>query len=321
MRINDHDFDDERVVAFLAQRESDKVRSPVEYLDDVVELINTRFDDDGIALPWPKTHDKVRLRPGEVSVWAGINGHMKSMVLGQVAMWAAREQTVGVMSFEMPVSATLRRMAGQAAGTEHPAKQFVEQFVHWADQRMWFYTRLDSVPPARVLGCALHMGKTLGCGLIVIDSLMMCGVSDDMERERRFMAQLTALAKSMKTHIAIVHHVRKPHSGDESKIPTRFDVKGNGAIVDLASSLFICWNDKRKNEIANVLRRGDQVSPADLQFYEDDPDQFLVVAKQRNAAFEGNIALWIHPSMQFTSGPKRRPMMFTLDDNQMEIGQ
>jgi twinkle protein len=312
MKITDMDFTDSRVQEFLANQESQDVQSPDDFRFEVLDLVKNGENMTGITLPWEKTHDRVRLREGEVSVWAGINGHMKSMVLGQVAMWAARDVTVGIASFEMPVAATLRRMVSQASGSKDPAVRFANDFVTWADQRMWFYNRLDSVPAARVLGCVLHMGKEKGCKLIVVDSLMMCGVTDDMERERKFMAQLTALAKSLKIHVALVHHVRKPAKGDDSYIPSRFDVKGNGAIVDLASTLFLCWNDKKKHEHKNTLSVGGQLTDEQQDYYENAPDQLLIVAKQRHAEFEGNINLWMSDCLQFTATSNRRPARFDI---------
>jgi len=312
MNISDLDFEDSRVQAFLAEQESQAVERADVFHDEVVELFKRGDTQHGIKLPWAKTFDKVRLRDGEVSVWAGINGHMKSMLLGQVAMWAAQDVTIGVASFEMPVAATLRRMIQQAAGTSQPADGYINSFIRWAGDRMWFYNRLDSVPAARVLGCVLHMGDTLGCKLVVVDSLMMCGVTDDMERERKFMAQLTALAKSLKIHVALVHHVRKPAKGDDSYIPTRFDVKGNGAIVDLASTLFLCWNDKKKHEYRNTLETGGSLTDSERDEYENNADQLLIVAKQRHGAFEGNIALWQHQSLQFVGVSSRRPMDFNI---------
>lgn len=311
MNINDMDFSDKRVQQFLAAQESQDINTADHHRFEVLELIKNGDSLTGIKLPWCKTHDKVRLGEGEVSVWAGINGHMKSMILGQVAMWASRDTTIGIASFEMPVAVTLRRMVHQAAGTDQPDIRFANDFMTWAGERMWFYNRLDSVPAARVLACVLHMGETLGCKLVVIDSLMMCGVTDDMEKERKFMAQLTALAKSLKIHVALVHHVRKPAKGDDSYIPTRFDVKGNGAIVDLASTLFLCWNNKKKKRMESILEQGGKLSPDDQDEYDNAPDQLLIVAKHRHGSFEGSIPLWVHPSMQFTPDSRKRVM--TLD--------
>src|SRR3546814_18920358 len=40
--------------------------------------------DEGLSLPWKKTWDAVKLRPGETSIWAGVNGHGKSTLLSYV---------------------------------------------------------------------------------------------------------------------------------------------------------------------------------------------------------------------------------------------
>jgi hypothetical protein len=44
-------------------------------------LAETYRRDEGLTLPWLKTHDLIRLRDGEVSVWGGINGHGKALCL------------------------------------------------------------------------------------------------------------------------------------------------------------------------------------------------------------------------------------------------
>jgi hypothetical protein len=49
-----------------------------------------------------------------------------------------------------------------------------------------------------------------------------------------------------------------------------------------------------------------------LDEYQNQADQLLIVAKQRHGAFEGNIALWIHDSMQFTPDSSRRAMPFEI---------
>lgn len=55
-----------------------------------------------IVLPWSMTHPKFAFRDGEVTLWAGINGHGKSLMLSQVVLsLCAQEQRCCVASFEM----------------------------------------------------------------------------------------------------------------------------------------------------------------------------------------------------------------------------
>lgn len=256
----------------------------------------------GIKLPWEKTHDKVRLRPGEVSVWAGFNAHRKSTVLSQVAAWASREVKVGMASLEMPLEETAYIMAMQAAGTAQPDTRWVNDFCTYSENRIFIYDRLDTVPTDQVYSAIDYMAEDLGCGLIVIDSLMMCGVADDMDRERAFMHTLTGLAKLYKTHIAVAHHMRKPQHGDESYVPNKFDLRGSGGISDLAHSVFICWHNKKRKELKLKVDNGVTLNADERVRYDkeiDRPDQLVIVAKQRNGEFEGGTALWQHPSRQF----------------------
>lgn len=265
----------------------------------------------GLKLPWSKTHDKVRLRPGEVSVWAGHNGHNKSTLLAQVATYAAQETRVAIASFEMDMEDTANLMAQHAAGTADVDTRWLNDFCSWSKDRIFIYDRLDTVPTDVVLSGVDYMGEQLGCGLIVIDSLMMCGVADDMERERAFMQTLTGLAKVYQTHIAVAHHMRKPPHGDETGMPSKFDLRGNGGIADLAQSIFICWQDKAKKEIADKIDEGVPLSTDELARWDkvkDYPDQILKVAKQRNARFEGGLGLWQHSSRQFIGSKKHSPM-------------
>lgn len=266
----------------------------------------------GIKLPWGKTHDKVRLRPGEVSVWAGFNAHNKSTLLAQVAAWAAQETRVGVASFEMEMEDTAVLMAQIVGGTQVPDIRWVNDFCEWTKDRVYIYDRLDSIPPEQVLSGIDYMADDLGCGLIVLDSLMMIsGVVDDMERERAFLQTLTGLAKHYQTHIALAHHMRKPQHGDEAYIPNKFDLRGSGGIADLAHSIFICWHNKARKVLEGKVNENLPMTPEELQKWDklkDKPDQLLIVAKQRHGAFEGPIALWQHDSRQFTASPKRTPI-------------
>ena len=301
------DFTNADLQRVFAESESHCLRRAGEYEPEVLESFVNPPEMTGIKLPWPKTHQQIRLRLSEVSVWAGINGHRKSTLLNQVALWASNEVTVGIASFEMPVDGLVRLMCMQGSAQKAPGAGWVRDFIEWLDERLWFYDRLGSVPPIEVLG-AIHALAREGCKFIVVDSLSMCRVSDDMERERLFMSELVSLAKALEIHVALVHHVRKPQSGGDSFVPSRFDVKGNGAIVDLTQNLFICWADKRRANLERLQRMGAPLEAKDTEYLATACDQKLIVAKQRHGEFEGGIALWHHSSRQFTESKRREPV-------------
>lgn len=301
------DFTDQELQAVLAKAEAQSLRP----FTDFQEQVSTLFKNPGIEgfkLPWVKTHDLVRLDRKNVSVWCGINKHRKSTLLNQVALWATKETKVGIASLEMPAERLSKLLITQAAGTPQPDPAYASRIFEAVGENLWFYDRLGSVPPLEILG-ACHAFAEKGCGLIIVDSLSLCRVNDDTERERTFMSELTSLAKALNVHIALVHHVRKPQSGGDEYVPSRFDVKGSGSIVDLCTQLFLCWANKAKARAERKQEFGMKLDDKEMEVLEE-ADQRLIVAAQRYEEFEGQINLWHHPSRQFTSNARREVMRY-----------
>jgi twinkle protein len=304
--ISEVDFSDTEVMDFLAEQESQEIRSVDYWKQALLQRLETPIEASGITLPWPKTHPNVRLRGGEVSLWAGINGHFKSSIANQVALYATDFAKVGIMSFEMPAEVTLERMTKQACGSGRPPAEYASDLLDHLSDRMWIYDHLDSVDPERALACVHHMAK-IGIKLVVLDCLIMVrGITRDTERESAFMSTLTALAKGHDIHIALVHHVRKPATGGDEYIPTRFDIRGASDIGDMASSIFILHNNKRKAEAIRKREVGASLSDTEAKELER-PCQLFIVAKQRNAPFEGTIGLNLNrDAMQFRESDRQR---------------
>ena len=244
----------------------------------------------GYPLPWNETHDHVRLRVGEVSVWAGINGHKKSTIISQVALHISQIVPVGIASFEMKLEDTAYMMCKQAGAVDRPTPEFAKDFMKWSDDKIFLYRALGGVKPLEAIGAISAMADA-GCKLVVLDNLQFCGVTEDIEKERLFVNQLVGLSDALKIHIAVVHHVRKPSTGGDEYVPTRFDVRGGGTIVDQAHLLFICWHNKAKVQVQMQKEKGFDVGDRGEKLLEQ-ADFKLIVAKQRHAPFEGVIPLW-----------------------------
>jgi twinkle protein len=280
---------DDDLLAFMGEQESQFLIQPSTLMDQVKSRI---LDDEkirGDALPWNKTHRFVRLRPGEVSLWAGINGHGKSNILGQVCAWGLTRNWL-LASMEMLPDATMERMIKQISGTAKPANSFIEKILTWTDDKLWLYDQTDSVASERILALVRYaVAKNIHH--VVIDSLMKCGIrKDDLEKQTYFIDKLCWLAKKNKIHIHVVHHIRKGES--EYKIPGKFDIRGAGEVTDLVDNVFIIHRNKQKEETKNT----------DPQ----EPDCWLKIAKQRHFSFEGNFKLWFNPeSGQYTGEPNR----------------
>ncbi len=315
MRIDDQmvGYSEQDVLEFLGQQESQSIHWGDVFEDELVNHIQQGPDLSGATLPWEPTHSLLRFRPEEVTLWAGINGHHKSMIVGQVLMWTAlkNNQRCGIMSFEMPVVATMKRMVQQAAGSLSPGEGFTRQWARWNHESIAYYDKLDSTTSHRVLGVVMYMAKDMGCQSIVIDSLTKCGLPyGERGAEKDFIDALCSMAKVFKIHIHLVCHVRKPERGGEEHKPTKFDVRGAGELTDLVHNVIICWHDKKKVRLEKLR----DPTPVDLKYIEKNPDQRLIIVKQRGGAYEGTIALHKLDCLQFTHRDAILPFDIPLQD-------
>jgi hypothetical protein len=89
--------------AYREEPETHKVRPASDFLQETIDSFY--LPNDSISLPrplWDKAKGKIEFRPGEVSLWAGINGHGKSMVISQVVLdLMVQDEKLLSMSFEM----------------------------------------------------------------------------------------------------------------------------------------------------------------------------------------------------------------------------
>lgn len=293
-------------LAKVADREAEMLHWATNWRSDLLARVINGAEVEGDKLPWSKTHSSVRLRPGELSIWAGINGHRKSMLLGQVMLWLARERRICIASLEMKPAETLFRMATQAHGGELDVDT-AAHFVEGCNGRICLYDQLDTVEADRILGMVHYAANELGCQHIVIDSLTKCGISgDDYGKQKRFVDRLQWAAKSYEVHIHLVAHMRK--GKDESDRPGKFDIRGASEITDLADNVFITWKDKAREEAQYLRSTGGNLTPEHIRAL-DRPDQILDVAKQRHGEFEGRFSLWFHArSLQFLGSDEGRAL-------------
>lgn len=264
-----------------------------EYADEVVSHFWDEKADTDVVLPWRKTHGKIGIRPGELSLWAGINGHGKSLLLSQAtAGFIPQRQRICVASLEMKPRATLARMYQQIHAGSRPPEEFIREYSKAANDWLWFYDHQGSTKAETMVGLVRYAATQIGCNQFILDSLMKCGMGeDDYNAQKRFVDSLCAVAQDTGIHVHLVVHSRK--GSDESRAPGKMDVKGSGAITDLADNVFTFWRNKPKEEMRRTAR--DKVD-------ETEPDGVLSCEKQRHGSgWEGRVGLFFeHASMQYT---------------------
>jgi len=282
------DFD-----SYMKARDEDvgRIKGPTDFRDDLINEFHGDAELEGCVFPWPKTEDKFRLRRGEVTIWAGFNGHMKSMVSGYVSLaLMAQGEKCCIASFEMKPRKTLRRLASQACGTGRPTEKYIDLFLDGLVDKLWLYDQQGETSPERVLGVVYYCAEQLGVTHFFIDSLMkVIAAEDDYNGQKRFIAALCTAAKDLNISIHLVHHSRKRE--DERSRPGKQDAKGTGAIVDQTDNFITVFKTPKKPEDG-----------------EEKPDFFLYVDKQRHGEWEGAIPLWFLDScLQFHDRPNAHP--------------
>lgn len=241
----------------------------------------------------------LRFRPGEVTLWGGINGHGKSLITGQLAMQLAEKgEKACVMSLEMAPDRTLMRMCRQWLGHFPKSVGEIHNFVNRFEELIRIYDYVGAIDLELLFG-AVVVAKKMYCSHVFIDNLMRCTrAEDDYASQKFFVQELCSLARRLKIHIHLVHHVRK--GKDEAEEIGKFSFKGTGAIVDQVDNAILIQRNRVKEK-----RRLDRIlTPAEDH---TEGDSVLRIVKQRNGDFEGDIPLWFNAeSAAFCASPDRR---------------
>ena len=263
------------------------------YVEDVIEYFHGDAAKKGLVLPWSKTHDLIRFRDFEVTLWSGMNGHGKSLVLGQACMgFIDQGQRVCIASMEMKPMVTLARICRQWAKDRVPEKDAIRTFHNAMKSHLWLYDQQGTVNAERMLAVMRYCAQEKGIKHFVLDSLMKCGiVEDDYTAQKLFVDAICTIARDTGMHIHLVAHSRKQK--DEMTPPGKMDVKGSGSITDQVDNVLTVWRNKPK-ESSIAEGAGARNS---------EPDALLICDKQRNGEWEGKIALWFDKdSMRYTQG-------------------
>lgn len=268
--------------AYMQEPEQHNVRPASDWLDETIAAFYAPADTTPIpGMLWQKTAGKVKFRPGEVSLWAGVNGHGKSMFLSQVELdLCYQAERVMVASFEMKPVKQMHRMSRQAYAGREPAIPFLKTFHAWTDGRLWMYDHVGAVEWRKLIAVMRYAVEHFGITQFVIDSLMKCVKGeDDYNAQKDFVNELCAFAVAHSVHVHLVHHVRKGES--EHKAPGKFDIKGAGAITDMVDNVFIVWRNKKAEQDKN-----------------GEPTCIVSCEKQRNGEFEGKFGFWFDVDSQ-----------------------
>jgi len=239
---------DKEVEGYMDTRDSGehlKIKRPSEYLNDVEKY----FAEDltgGLELPFKKTADDFKIRMGEISLVTGYSGHGKSAWLNQVMLHLMKHEKTMIASFEMLPKATLGRMC-QQTGEAMPNDEYILDFLTKLESNLYLYDPEGSTSTKKVLEVIYYCAEKLGVKIMVIDSLMKCGVNeDDLNRQKKFLDDLAVASRDLDIHLFVVAHSRKTNSDYEHA--TKLDVAGSANITNLVDNVISVHRNKQREE-------------------------------------------------------------------------
>ena len=274
----------------------DQLKSVMEFhqvLDDYFDLENRGLQ--GYEAGWEKLNDQqIRFH----GLWGvtGINGHGKSMWLGQLVLNLIKQGGKALIaSMEMAPKQTIGRMMQQASGGSKPPKPYRDALLNWMSDSLWLYVDQLTPKPAQLMKTFEYAYRRYGIDVFVVDSLTNMVRQDDYAEQQKFVELLVNFKLRHPVTIFLVTHARKGES--EAMAPNKFDVKGSGSITDLADGFVSIWKNKKKSEHLEVCEiLGREPDEEIMKGW----DMYLDVLKNRNGSFEGKVGFEMHQdSLQY----------------------
>ncbi len=198
-----------------------------------------------------------------------------------------QNKRVCIASLELKPMRLLMRLTRQATATKEPTETEVRAAHAWYQDKLWIFDVTGNTKKERLVEVFEYAHQRYGIDTFIIDSMMKCGMAeDDYNGHKAFVEQLCDFKTKYNCHIHLVAHPRK--GIDEVKAPNKLDIKGSGAITDLADNVFTIWRNKNKQSA-------------------HEPDCIWGCEKQRNGEWEGKINLWFDgDSFQYLNHPGQK---------------
>ena len=239
---------DKEVSGYMETRDTGehlKIKKPTQYFEDVKK----HFREDlhgGLSLPFINTENDFKVRMGETTVVTGYSGHGKSAWLNQVILHLMKKEKTMIASFEMLPKATLGRMC-QQTGEALPNDDYIFDFLQQLESNLYLYDPEGSTSTKKVLEVIYYCAEKLGVKIMVIDSLMKCGIGeDDLNGQKAFANKIAVACRDLDIHVFLVAHSKKTASDfDHAR---KFDVAGSANITNMVDNVFSVHRNKAKEE-------------------------------------------------------------------------
>lgn len=302
----------------------------------------------GLDLPWG--FPQFKIRPGELTIWTGIEKSGKTTLLGflLIALLFQGERAL-VASFEIKPVKTLKKFSRQAFGdlicdpavvekckTDEERGNY-EQVVRgqamdtfrWLSKSLWLYNH-TGIGNWRELGDDMRYARRRhGITQFVIDNFMRLGISkDDYAQQADAITYFTAIAMELDVHVHMVVHQNKSE-GTKGGAGGKRSVSGAYEIIANAHNIVEVQRDTVKGEQVSELFEELKIGKiADAEFknrksqLDLKPDGKFILHAQRDGEHQnGSKYLWfLRKSQQYVDVPPGSrdhcPLRFVLQAKQ-----
>lgn len=292
-------LDMESAFASAAWCHPEGLKGASDYLPGAFEILRGLHQRDmGFVLPWCKN---LSLRPSELTVWNGVNGHGKTTLLNHLTIeFLSRNIPVLYCSHEMIPERLLAQMVRQATGGDgHYSDERLNDLRHGLFSRLLIYTGKEDR-----MGALRYAIRRYGVQHIIVDNLTRLCRMDDYAGQQAIVQELADLKDEFSVHIHLVTHARKGES--ERGRPDKQDVRGAGPITDIADNVVTLHRNKEKSD-----KLSENPSEFVRRQYEALHDATLYVQKQRVDGWEGFVKIFFDPrSCQFSNAPASPPTIY-----------
>ena len=108
-----------------------------------------------------------------------------------------KQEKTMIASFEMLPKATLGRMC-QQTGEALPNYDYIKDFLGKLEHNLFLYDPEGETTSDKVIEVIYYCAEKLGVKLMVIDSLMKCGINeDDLNKQKAFANKLAVAARDL----------------------------------------------------------------------------------------------------------------------------
>ena len=245
---------DKEISGYMDKRDNQehlKIKRPSEYLEEVEKYFSQDLMG-GTSLPFlnadgsSKTDQAFKVRMGEISVVTGYSGHGKSAWLNQAILGLMKEEKTMIASFEMTPRATLGRMC-QQTGEAAPGFDYIKDFLGKLEHNLYLYDPEGETSTSKVIEVIYYCAEKLGVKIMVLDSLMKCGINeDDLNGQKSFANKLAVAARDLDIHIFLVAHSKKTMS--DHHYARKLDVAGSANITNMVDNVFSVHRNKEREE-------------------------------------------------------------------------